>query len=222
MQYKFERVSRTEIKRTNLITFEKEIFGPIPNAKGEQIDVELFLKRKMNHPNNVIFGATEGQEVWFGGRRDITETKLDIVWDKIETDTTYRRNQTKFTRWPFTPKEKRIVLILPTDDFDDSIVSELMNDDAVIDNLGSPNEDRITLRQRKNFVDLDNILLPDDVRREDIFDDTKEIDLRGRITFDRSSIVQQKSPLSLNDENEIRRRQGKPERPAPDRGVGRG
>lgn len=75
-QYKFEVVSPTRVKRTNLITLEEEIFGPTPNAKGESIHLAEYLNR------HTVFGA-KGNEYWYGGKVEqclpLAESELDVL-----------------------------------------------------------------------------------------------------------------------------------------------
>jgi hypothetical protein len=114
-QYKFERV-QDAVVRTDLINGGIEVFGRTPNAKGEYIDVELFLAQRKKHPKHRIFG-TEGHEVWFGGRIDNSNSKLDKVWTKIEAVTPFK--EVDHQLWPLTEKEKQNYLAIPVDDFTD-------------------------------------------------------------------------------------------------------
>lgn len=106
-QYKFERVSKYEIRRTNQLTQESEILSNIPNEKGEYIHVPLYLARRKLHPGHVIFG-TEGNEIWYGGRRDVSESIVDAVWNDIETCSEYRK--TDHVLWPLGVDDKRVHL----------------------------------------------------------------------------------------------------------------
>lgn len=123
-QYKFQRVSRAEIKRITLATMDEEILGPTPNAKGEYIDVQAFIDRRKEHLLHRIFGAT-GAEYWYGGRESRDPATLDLAWQLIEADTPLRKAD--HLRWPLSPLEKRHFLGLPIEDVSDRVMQNAVN-----------------------------------------------------------------------------------------------
>lgn len=114
MQYRFERVSRKEVKRTNLWTNEIEIFGPLA------MDVELYLEKHLSHSNHKIFG-TLGNEVWYSGsmRWDL----LDDIWLDIEDSTGLLR--AAHDQWPLRPRDLQSFFAITTEDFSDDVAHEL-------------------------------------------------------------------------------------------------
>ena len=116
-KYRMERISRTQVNRINIATLEAETISDVPNAKGEYIDVGLFLRRKLLHPKHLIFG-TPGNEIWYGGATDYTNANLDVVWTGIESRTT--NVESDFRLCPLGIQDKKSFLALRVDDFTDS------------------------------------------------------------------------------------------------------
>lgn len=95
-QYRFRRLSPTEVRRVDLFTGDRDKLGLTPNEAGEAIDVRKFIALRKQNPNNKIFGE-DGQEVWFGGR--LTYDRLPVLWSRIESKTPLRRNDHQL--WSF-------------------------------------------------------------------------------------------------------------------------
>ncbi|MCY2967024.1 MAG: hypothetical protein NT069_25880, partial [Planctomycetota bacterium] len=74
-QFRFDRVARNWVTRIEIATGVQEIFGQLPNAAGEAIDVDLFVCRRLAEvapgggPRRAMFGKL-GREVWYGGTVD--------------------------------------------------------------------------------------------------------------------------------------------------------
>jgi len=96
-QYEFRRVSTNFVKRINLLTDEEEIIGKTPNAKGETMNVPVFLKMRLNHERHAIFGSP-GEEVWYGGKTNTDETSVNNLWSIIEEHSSHRRKD--YELWP--------------------------------------------------------------------------------------------------------------------------
>lgn len=58
-EYRFERVSATEVRRTNLATLAEDVFSETPNEDGQAIDVPLFIARRKLKPLHYLFGTPE-------------------------------------------------------------------------------------------------------------------------------------------------------------------
>lgn len=116
-QYRFDVVSKTEIKRTTLSNSMEEIISDKPNVSGEYIDVGLYLERQLSNPNHLIFGSP-GSEFWFGGDINADHTALDLIWQEIENRTIFKKID--HTHWPFTPIEMKSNLAIKVDDFTDT------------------------------------------------------------------------------------------------------
>lgn len=113
-KYVFQRVSKTEVKRINLLTLEEDVFSSTPNANGEHMHVELFIARRKANARHSIFGA-EGAEIWYGGKTTQDATTVDDIWSDIEQHSADRR--VDHTLWPAGYQDIREHLIVRTDDF---------------------------------------------------------------------------------------------------------
>ena len=100
-KYKFERISQTEVRRTNYATGEIDIVGATPNANGERINVSLYISKRTSRSSHRIYGQT-GSEIWFGEL--LSDVDLDAVWNVIETHSDNLRSS--YQSWNYTPLEK--------------------------------------------------------------------------------------------------------------------
>ena len=118
-QYKWERVSKDEIKRTNLWTLAEVVYGskPIddPDRPGHKIHCNVAEHFAFHQASGKLplFGDTH-----YGGRSKSDAATVAFVWDDIEADTPHRR--TDFQRWPTGVDDLKEHLFLPTDDFTDA------------------------------------------------------------------------------------------------------
>jgi len=144
-QFKFERVSKTEVKRYNLLTGDVDLISDTPNADGEYMDVEMFIKRRRGHKRHLIFGSF-GNEIWYGGRSDCSAEKLDTVWADIEDRTDERKADHNL--WPLTNLEKCHFLGLSVDAFDDDEAGVLT--ESEMDN--NDPEKPVVIKKRKKVV----------------------------------------------------------------------
>lgn len=119
-QYKFVRIHKNWIRRIDLINNTWEIFGPLPNEKGEYIYPDQFIENRLKHHRHRIFGEKEN-EVWFGGRVDNLMNGVEKVWTMIETHTNYSRNQ--FQWWPFGKQDKISHLCIHVDSLNDALAN---------------------------------------------------------------------------------------------------
>lgn len=117
-EYRFERVSPNELDRVTIATGERERLSDKPNAKGQAIDVRLFIVRRKRRPDNYLFGE-DGAEIWYGGRIDVSHAKLDLVWQAIEAKSPHRENDEDFQVWPAGIQELKSHLFVPVVDFSD-------------------------------------------------------------------------------------------------------
>lgn len=120
--FRFDRVTRTRVRRTNLVTLETEDFNATPNADGKAMDVPLFIARRKKKADHYLFG-TDGAETWYGGRKDFSNAKMDIVWNAIETKTPKR--EVDHTQWPFSEElaPQQIQLSVP-EEFRKRLISQ--------------------------------------------------------------------------------------------------
>lgn len=195
--YRFERLSRLEVKRTNLISGSTDILSGSPNGKNEFIDVPLYLARATRHPRHKIFGSV-GREVWYGGReRADTEQKVDALWAMIEGNTVHRRRD--FSHWPLSDRELRRFLALPVMNMTESDASRAENSERNT-NEDQPGFDSSTrpfiTRKRRLFVLWREL----GVSSIDVIDQSKRLDLREQISpFDMSNVaVKPRKTLFVN------------------------
>ena len=153
-QFKFERISETEVRRINLWDSTSEIFDDTPNAEGKAIDVPLFIQRRLKNPKHKIFGS-QGNEVWYGGRTNASIIKLKEVWKEIETKTSFKESE--HTKWPFSEYEKTNFVIIKTDDFDD------ITRDELVSSIYNPITEEL-IKKRKHRVNYQSIRKKEDVQ----------------------------------------------------------
>lgn len=173
-QYKFTRVSGTTVERLDQIAATSQVFG-LPD-----IDVELFLRRRAQHPEHRIFG-TAGSEVWYGGLVDTSLSTLNRVWTVIETKTPLR--QSDHTRWPAGRQDLRVHLFLPVADFDDATAQSLVA--PLLDESG------VLLKKRARFIDWRSLSLGKS--QGDILDRNVTVDVRDLPDINHTLIVQAKT-----------------------------
>lgn len=178
-QYRFERISETEVRRTEIRTGTFVVFGP------SAIDVSQFVANR-KAALDPLFG-TDGAEVWYGGRMNITNATLNEVWDYIELETAHRRTDAENSLFPWTPLELRRFLVMPSDDFSDQQTSDLVG--PLVQN--ETNDAYDLVREHRYYVDWDAMPLP--VAKPDIRNVSLEVDLRGQFQATIASDVQERS-----------------------------
>lgn len=128
-QYKFQRVGDT-VERTNLITLAQDIITATPNANGEYMDVEMFIKRRKLFGKLPIFGA-DGEEFWFGGDTLTEQKDIDKLWKKIEEKSRHKEKDNE--KWDFTDAEIKQFTPIEVDDFDDIVRESLTASNDVVE-----------------------------------------------------------------------------------------
>lgn len=179
-QFRFERIDSRHIRRRDLLSGEFDTLSDIPNEKGEAIDVGLFIRRRKLNPDHYLFNV-DGREIWYGGKLDTSNDRLDLVWSMIESKSEHRESQ--FRRWPAGNQEKKSHLLIPVDDFDDLTATDLVSSET--------NGDAI-VRKRQNqipWVDVLGLTIAEINRARD---KSQEIDLRERNPFSRAAVVRRK------------------------------
>ena len=180
-EYRFERISHTEVKRVEIATAKEDTFGLSPNGTGAYIDVPLFVARRMDRDDHRIFGEP-GREIWYGGDKDKSVATIDAVWAEIESRTPLRR--VDHNRFPIGSEGAKVHLRIAVDDFDDVEAKRL------VEPLGDATS--IT-RTRKYNVAWRTVLGLTIKDKDDVLDPTKSVDLREQATFVRASIVTTKT-----------------------------
>lgn len=142
-QYRFDRVSQYEVLRTDLITGEQELFSKTPNKRGEAIDVEQWVARRLREkapdggPKASVFGEP-GRERWYGGRTDTSDAVLDKVWQSVAEKTGRLESEDEFQLWPMGRLDIRRHLAVRTTDFSDEEAELLVQPLIELDGKGEP------------------------------------------------------------------------------------
>jgi len=178
--YKFQRTDETVADRVLLADGTTEEISLQPNARGEYMDVPLFILRRLKHARHLIFG-TPGSEYWYGGRQIINHAALNKVWHKIETDTPER--EVDHRSFPLTDAEKRGWFAMTVDDGDEPVFEGLI--EPLVDIDGN------AIKKRKHFVVWQDLVTAP--MQEEILDRTCEHDHREIDNYVRSSIVRTKA-----------------------------
>jgi len=183
-QYKFERLSVKEMKRTTLSTLDEEVLSDKPNAKGQVIDVGLYIQRRLQHDKHLIFGGL-GSEVWYGGRTTATTAIIDDIWTEIESMTANLK--ANFGKFPWGLNDQKDHLVITVDDFDNAERAEL--ESSVYDKADPP----VMTKKRKNKVDWET--LPGLTQKiiDDVKTDGLKVEIRDDYAFTKSQIIDVKA-----------------------------
>jgi len=179
--YRFDRVSQAEVKRTNLITLEEEIFGE------KAIDVQLHINIVTQHDLHKVFGEV-GSEIWFGGKTSFSVDNLNRLWNEIESRTDRKKINYKESR-PNSAMLKKY-LLLETEDFTDSRSDELLQ--PLIDETLTTDDTNRVIKARKynvKYKDLSELKQKD---LNNVLNSTKKVDVRKRKKFKENLIVELK------------------------------
>lgn len=190
-EFRFERVSATEVKRTNLTT-------GVEVVETFQGSLPLYLARRVAHERHRIFGVP-GAEFWYGGHVLTDDARLDRVWTEIEARTGQRKADHR--RWPMSRTERMHHLYVPVTDFTvadrEAYVAPLLEVIEARDNPdGSQTYATRTLQKRRHLVAFRDLLDSTTLSRVD--DREQEVDVRESLaTLDRTTAVQQKAEPSI-------------------------
>lgn len=170
-RFRMDRVSATEVLRTDLVLGGSDLLSDTPNQKGERIDVREYLARRKASATYPLFGAP-GTESWYGGTIRSDNATLDRVWSAIETKTPLR--EVDHDVWPFTDHELRHFLILHTDDFTDAESESLVAPEEDTTNPDAP----VIVRKRRHHVPWRSLRDMSAARIQQIEDRSQLIDIR--------------------------------------------
>ena len=207
-EYKFERVSENEVKRTNLLTSEVDIIGLEPNDKGEYMDVKLYIARRKKNINHRIFGDNDA-EIWYGGKTNFD--KVNDIWDEIEVRTKKKRKDHK--RLGAGKIGGRACLCLPVTDFDEERASFLVLHEESTDREAEVPEGEeppeIMVRSRQHNINWRELGIG--LKEGDVLDKTKGIFIPDELTIDEKEKVKRKKKMSKEKRKAIKdaRREGR-------------
>lgn len=171
-QYRFERVSHTEIKRITLATLDEVLVNGAPkriDGRAQHMDVALFVARRMAHGRHRMFGS-RGREIWYGGRTDMSNSALNLVWNAIETKTAER--EINFRRWPAGRQDLISHLFVTIEDFDETVASDLVSPELDETDPDNP----ITIKKRRHHITWRDVIATKE--HTDIEDKAVSVDLR--------------------------------------------
>ncbi len=175
-QFRFERISATEVRRTDLKTLDQVVLGPTPtliDGTQQYIFVDEFIARRKSNSRHKIFGS-DGAEIWYGGKLDVSWTKLDTIWEEIESrslaELGEQKNEVDHRDWPATARELSRFLIVSVNDFDDATAATLIEPLFDVDG-------ETILKKRKNFIQWRQLR---DTVEGDVLDPAIPVDIRGR------------------------------------------
>jgi len=153
-KFKFTRVSKDEILKTDLETLDEWLITNTPHSEtGEYMHVDEFIRNRVRHGNHIIFGVL-GAEVWYGGTTKVTQAELDTVWAAIQSETGKGRNHSDYKFYPFSPNESRTAISLQVDDFDDAKAAnyvEPLYDDEVLNEETGEMEAPVLKKRKTNI-----------------------------------------------------------------------
>ncbi len=181
-RYRFERISRREVRRVDIDTLAEEVFSDVPkllDGKTQHINVQEWINRRLESRKHKIFGAT-GTEVWFGKSRIPSLASLDTLWVRIEAETLQLKAD--HTMYPLSNRELAIHLTLRHVDFDDAQRGQLT---SLLYDKTDP-ENWVTVKKRANRMDYQSIW---PTRVADIEDRSKIVDFRSETARTPSDVI---------------------------------
>lgn len=174
-QYKWERIGRDRVRRTNLWTLDEIEYGSVPNNvipiqdpdTGKEIHccVRMHFNLLWKHHRHRLFGDAV-TEYHYGGRQLVDHPVLDAIWNEIETHSDERE-----AAWIAKPMgNRRKYLIFHVDDFDNETAGDLTS--PLLDEKDPENP--ITLKKRKYTGEWRGMV---DVVEADVLDKRKRVDI---------------------------------------------
>jgi len=184
--YKFERISYSEVRRTNLDTLDTDVIGHEPNAQGEHMIVERHIQYMLKDPRHKVFG-TENAEYWYGGNRPRTVASLNKVWKKVEDTTAHK--QADYTEFPWKDRELKRYLAISVDDFPDEVIT--------LATTPEKDKDDTVIKNRIYYIDYKNDLGLNSFVKASIADKDTKVDIRYLLMSDVVNVVQTRPSLSV-------------------------
>lgn len=167
-QFRFERLNSTQIRKINLTTLDEEIITTgVPDSEGNTMFVDEYIRRRKKHISHNIFGF-DGSEIYYGGRSNINEANIDLVWENIESLTSHKEiDYHSINHREHTLKNS---LIISVNDFSNIVRETLTESESDIDG--------VMVKKRKQNIDWRE--LPYSVsQRNDILNKSLIVDLRS-------------------------------------------
>jgi hypothetical protein len=188
-KYKYIRLNSNEVQRTNLDNSYETVLSTIPNYRGESIQVDDVINKKLRTPSHYIFGSC-GKEVWYSD--EIRAFNVDKIWSDIETHSQYRKSDN--LTWPLTETEKYLFLSISCAHIHDGKIEQCSKNTAsekvqpiqeniLINPITGETEFQV-LKRRRWFVPYwDYDFIDTDVARDDSqFSDFRDLSINECVT----------------------------------------
>lgn len=157
-QFRFARVRHGEVLRTEIATGIETSITATPNAVGEYMHVEEYVKRRTAVAEHDVFGAA-GREIWYGGRINFSAAVIESAWAVIASVTDRTGDEPEYQLWPMGRLDIRNHLAVRVVDFDDAQQEALVAPQFNLDGDGNPVGEPVAKRNIR--VDWKTDLLDD-------------------------------------------------------------
>jgi hypothetical protein len=191
-QYRFERISAKEVRRINLVTAQEVVFSDVPkviDGKRQQMDVDLYVRRRLQKTGHCLFGGNALGAIWYGGRKDLSAAKIEAVWDGIEAKSGNQRTLAKL--WPLGRLDIKHFFPVSVDDFDDQARMGLTASERV--EGVEEGAARVLVQKRVNKIPYMDLAGLDGRTKDLILDKSQDVDWRGEALYERAAIIEAKA-----------------------------
>jgi len=149
--WKFIRTGMTHAKAIALRDMpDKGILKGQEVDASKTADINNYVFRRRVKGKQPLFG-TNGREIWYGGRSDLSVACINKIWDDIENDTPKVR--VDHMRMPLDNTTRNCHLWIPVPDFTDD--ERHSYEEAVHDNTDPKN--LVLKKHRKRKIDWENL-----------------------------------------------------------------
>lgn len=186
-EFRFERVSRIEVKKVNLADSSEYLISGNLNEYGEAIDLPQFIARRKSGGVAPMFGR-EHNAVWFGGTTNVTLPKLHTLWNNVITPRTGKTYQ-QHKRRSHNNGTLKGYLVLEMEDFTNVRRGRL--EEADIDSTDPENP--ITLARRRRQIDWRNMAGINGAMIDDVLNRQRRVDVDRNTVRREADIVRIKT-----------------------------
>lgn len=186
-EFKLERTGPSTGRITRLsdaATIDFTTNTPFVDFRGKTVQMDLngYIKSRLNHDRHRVFGALDA-EVLYGGRTAADDAVLDDAWAMIEAETGIM--ELDLQEAPFSNHRK--YLTITVNNFDDETGGSLT---AGLFDMTNPDEP-IQVKKRKSWIRWRDLR---DVVEADVLDRQKSVRIDGLRKHVRQEIVMEKVP----------------------------
>lgn len=169
--WRYARISKTELRKTNLVTGDSEIVGPTRNANGLHSHIDENLADLRRRGKTAIFGEP-GREVVYDGGVPIDDARASAIWDAMESAGHSRIDHLDLQAGEWVPKKTLLVEIEPVTRAERETILELDED-----------------RKRKQRIDWKNLPGMDAAKIAAVQDPDQSVDYRKVIPRAAKTVV---------------------------------